>query len=62
MKEYKFIPYFIWENDFNSEYPNARSNVEKTEVVLSCLHNDGTHTKEQATKYIKDNWTQTNEV
>ena len=59
--DYKFITYEEGENDFKSGYPNARSNEEKTEVVISCLSGDGTHSKRGAIAHINNNWTQSNE-
>jgi len=59
MKVYKFISYQDWLDNYQVNYPNARANAEKTEVVLSCNdHSPGCITHEQALEYIKQNWTQ----
>ena len=53
---YKFITYADWEANYTGDYPNARSNQDKTEVVLSCLDGVGTLTKEEAAYLIELNW------
>jgi len=56
---YKFISYDEYlSSDYSTLHPNARVNLEQTEVVLSCSthHDCSCLTHEQAMEYITENW------
>ena len=61
VKSYKIVTYSNWLKNYKKLYPNARFNVEKTEVVLSCNDGTGTLTEEAASQHITDNWPQQKE-
>lgn len=52
---YKFVTFKDWQDNYSVDYPYARSNPEKTEVVISCP--DGNLTKSETEKRIADTWT-----
>lgn len=58
---YKFISYSDWLDNYSKDYPNARCNIERTEVVLSCKFGEGDTIREAALLYIDTNWTKAGE-
>jgi len=56
-KLYKFVTYEDWETKYKTHYPNARVNIEKTEVLLSCK-GEGLLTFDEAHFHINNVWTQ----
>ena len=56
-KTYKLVAYGKWESTYKSDYPNAVSNEEKTEVILSCNDDRGELTRAETQDYITNNWT-----
>lgn len=61
---YKFISYADYTTDYSTSHPNARVNLEQTEVVLSCNRHASpcaclSHT--EALAYIEANWAEVSE-
>ena len=61
VKSYKIVTYSNWFKNYKKQYPNARHNTDKDEVVLSCNDGTGTLTLEDVAQHIADNWAEPEE-